>query len=101
MVKEPRFLDIPPEILHQIISSSQVKVKAEEEVYSAVWQWYRCDPNERKIYLSRLSNDINFQLMPVSFIDETVKNEMYLDSETCRTKVDAAIELIRGKKGGN
>lgn len=63
-----------------------------------MWSWYRFNSDERKPHLSRLCNDINFHLMDISFIEETIKYEMYLDSETCRAKIDTAVELIKKRK---
>lgn len=95
VAEEPRFQEISVDMLYQIISNTQVKVEAEEEVYLAVWSWYNFNRDKRNVFLPRLSDNINFHLMDISFLGETVKNEMYLDSETCRTKVDAAIALIK------
>lgn len=47
IVKEESFYQVEGEVLKQIISSQQVKVKAEQEVYEAVWNWYSYNKEDR------------------------------------------------------
>ena len=63
-MKEASFFSIDGELLIQIITSDQVKVKAEEEVYEAVWSWYSYNKIDRyqftleRFYFSLLSGSI-------------------------------------------
>lgn len=97
IVKERPFLEIDVEHLIQVISSSSVKVKSEEEVYSAVWEWYRYNIEDRKLHLPKICIHLHFQIMSLEFLEERVKKEMYVASELCRKKVDDAINMIKNK----
>ncbi|XP_057316394.1 kelch-like protein diablo [Hydractinia symbiolongicarpus] len=97
IVKERPFLEIDVEHLIQVISSSSVKVKSEEEVYSAVWEWYRYNIEDRKFHVPKVCIHLHFEIMSLEFLEERVKKEMYVASELCRKKVDDAINMIKNK----
>lgn len=47
IIKEKRFLEINGDILLEVVSSKEVKVKSEEEIYESIWEWYNYNKTDR------------------------------------------------------
>ena len=45
--KEPAFLQLSADQLMKIVTSENLRVKREETVYEAVWQWFKHDRDDR------------------------------------------------------
>uniref|UniRef100_A0A1I7WPP0 BACK domain-containing protein n=1 Tax=Heterorhabditis bacteriophora TaxID=37862 RepID=A0A1I7WPP0_HETBA len=58
VVGTEEFLLLPPNQLIELISSEELNVRSEEQVFAAVIQWIRYDLAVRKQYLSRVSSDL-------------------------------------------
>ncbi|XP_066923791.1 kelch-like protein 3 [Clytia hemisphaerica] len=101
IVKEESFFSIDGELLIQIITSDQVKVKAEEEVYEAVWSWYSYNKIDRQFFLPQLVLHIHFNLMSLEYLENTVSKELLLESELCRKKISEAIASKKDEAATN
>lgn len=85
------FLNNSWENISSLISSSELNVKKEEEVYLAVLQWVKRDPTERAQYLSNLLCQVRLPMLSVPFLMQEVDNEPLIkQSVECRDLLDEA-----------
>ena len=85
------FLNNSWENIVTLISSSDLNVKREEEVYMAVLQWVKQDPTERAQHLSCLLNQVRLPMLSVPFLMQEVDNEPLIKQCTgCRDILDEA-----------
>ena len=85
------FLNNSWENIVTLISSSDLNVKKEEEVYLAVLQWVKQDPTERAQHLSSLLNQVRLPMLSVPFLMQEVDNELLIKQcAECRDLLDEA-----------
>ena len=84
------FLNNNWESIAALISSSDLNVKREEEVYMSVLQWVKQSP-ERTEHLPDLLNCVRLPMLSVSFLMEGVDSEPLIrENIRCRDLVDEA-----------
>ncbi|CAI4233035.1 unnamed protein product [Auanema sp. JU1783] len=85
------FLLLPLEQLIEIISSEELNVKSEEQVFAAVIKWVRYDLHERRKYLSKILQHVRLPLCPAKFLVSVVSEEPLVKSDAfSRDLVDEA-----------
>lgn len=85
------FLNSTWENIASLISSSDLNVKKEEEVYSAVMQWVKQDPTERAHHLPELLKHVRLPLLSVHSLMTEVDNEPLIkETIDCRDVLDEA-----------
>ena len=85
------FLNNNCESVAALISSSDLNVRKEEDVYLSVIQWVKQSPSERAQHLPELMNCVRLPMLSVPFLMNEVDREPLIrDSIHCRDLVDEA-----------
>ena len=66
------FVNITPQTMTSLISSSDLNVRSEQNAYEAVMKWVRHDVDRRKRYLAELLKNIRFTRIPAAFIIKVI-----------------------------
>ncbi|CAF3382448.1 unnamed protein product [Rotaria sp. Silwood1] len=95
-VKESEeFLFLPINQLIDIISSDELNMTSEEDVFNAVMQWVSCDVQQRKQYLPTILENVRFPLMSARFLVNTVSSDPLIRADQkCRDLVDEAKDYL-------
>ncbi|GMT27521.1 hypothetical protein PFISCL1PPCAC_18818, partial [Pristionchus fissidentatus] len=94
-----------PQLL-EIISSEELNVKSEEQVFTAAIQWVKHDMKHRKRDLHQVLSHVRLPLCPAKFIVSTVSDDPLVRQDpACRDLVDEAknyllLPLERSKMQG-
>ncbi|CAM2708272.1 unnamed protein product [Rotaria socialis] len=84
-VKESEeFLFLPIHQLIDIISSDELNMTSEEDVFNAVMQWISCDVQQRKQYLPKILEHVRFPLMSARFLVNTVSSDPLIRSDQAK-----------------
>lgn len=93
--KSEEFLTLDPDELKALISSDDLNVKIEEEVFEAVMSWTEKDIDERKDFLPELLKHVRLPLIRPQYIcDSIASHELIKNSLTCRDLVDEAKDFL-------
>lgn len=85
------FLNNSWENIAALISSSDLNVKSEDDVYTTVIQWVKQDPTERAQYLPNLLTHVRLPMLSIPFLMTEVDNEPLIkQSVECRDLLDEA-----------
>ncbi|XP_023349812.1 kelch-like protein diablo [Eurytemora carolleeae] len=85
------FLLLPLSQLIDIISSDELNVRSEEQVFQAVMAWVKYNINERRNHLSHVLQHVRMPLLTPKFLVGTVGSDILIKSdEACRDLVDEA-----------
>ena len=85
------FLNNNWENIASLISSSDLNVLKEEDVYMSVVQWVKQNPSERAQSFSKLLKHIRLPMLDVMFLMQEVDNENLVKAdEECRDLLDEA-----------
>ena len=85
------FLNNTPENIASLISTSDLNVEKEDNVYTAVIQWVKQDQTERAQYLHKLLNHVRLPMLSIPFLMNEVDNEpLVKQSVECRDLLDEA-----------
>ncbi len=91
VVTGSEFLNSSWENVASLISSPELKVTKEEDVYKAVIEWVGQAPDERKPHLPQLLTHVRLSMLSVVFLMETVDVDPLIRSSVeCRDLVDEA-----------
>ncbi|CAI5439262.1 unnamed protein product [Caenorhabditis angaria] len=91
VVGKEEYLQLPIEILKDIIESDRLNATSEEIVYNAVIQWVRHDIPQRKRFLSMLLSHVRLPLCSPKFLVSTVSEDILIKSDPAsRDLVDEA-----------
>ncbi|CAF1190894.1 unnamed protein product [Adineta steineri] len=95
-VKESEeFLFLPINQLIDIISSDELNMTSEEDVFNAVMHWISCDVQQRKHYLPKILEHVRFPLMTARFLVNTVGSDPLIRADqTCRDLIDEAKDYL-------
>jgi hypothetical protein len=87
------FLNNTWENVAALISSNNLNVKKEENVYMSVLQWVKQSPSERTEHLPNLLNYVRLPMLSVSFLVQQVAEEPLIRGNMqCRDLVDEAMK---------
>lgn len=85
------FLNSSWENVARLISSSDLNVQSEEDVYSAVVQWIKQDPTDRAQHLPALLAEVRLPMLPVPVLMTKVDCEPLIKQNIeCRDLLDEA-----------
>ena len=85
------FLLLPVNQLIDIISSDELNVRSEEQVFNAVMAWVKFNVAERRQTLPQVLQHVRLPLLNPKFLVGTVGSDLLIKSdESCRDLVDEA-----------
>ncbi|KAL5012389.1 hypothetical protein ScPMuIL_010940 [Solemya velum] len=91
VMESEEFLLLPINQLVDIISSDELNVRSEEQVYNAVMGWVKYNIQERRCHLSTVVQHVRLPLMSPKFLVGTVGSDLLIKSdEACRDLLDEA-----------
>ena len=91
VVKSEEFLLLPHDSLASLLSSEDLNVDSEEDVYNALIAWVRKNADERQVLLGELLEKIRLPLLSPHFlVDEVEKEELIHQDIACRNLLDEA-----------
>lgn len=91
VVESDEFLLLPVNQLIEIISSDELNVRGEEQVYEACMNWLRYDLAERRAYLAQLMCQVRLPLLDTKFLVTKVGTDPLIrQDQMCRDLVDEA-----------
>ncbi|CAH1268654.1 kelch-like protein 8 isoform X2 [Branchiostoma lanceolatum] len=91
VIQHDEFLQVSAGHLTAMISSSDLNIDAEEQVYEAVMKWVKHDITERKQHVSDIFRHVRFPMLQPSFLMSAVEQEEMLRKDhSCRDLIDEA-----------
>ncbi|KAK5976444.1 Kelch protein 20, partial [Trichostrongylus colubriformis] len=91
LVGTEEFTSLPFGQLLELISSEELRVESEEQVFQAVAKWVSFDPAERKQFLPQLLEQVRLPLCHPEFLVGTVsENALVMENDACRRFLDVA-----------
>lgn len=91
VVEHEEFANMPYKVFDGIVSSPNLNVTSEVQVYEGVMKWVKQDLFKRRGYLPKLLSNIKLPLMPLSYLMDCVETEELLKkSFECRDLLDEA-----------
>jgi len=91
VMEHEEFLLLPLKQLIEIISSDELNVRNEEQVFQAVMAWVKYNINERRNHLANVLQHVRMPLLTPKFLVGTVGSDILIKSdEACRDLVDEA-----------
>ncbi|XP_041480773.1 kelch-like protein 17 [Lytechinus variegatus] len=93
VVNTEEFLQLPQQEVEQMVSSEQLNVTSEEEVFSAVIQWLQFNEEERKDSVSQLLRCVRLPLLNRDFLVTQV--EAHPIVQQCNGCKDLLIEAMK------
>eukprot|EP00794_Sanderia_malayensis_P015965 gene15965-17571_t len=85
------FLHLPLSQLTEILSSDELNIDSEEQVYNATMRWVRYDLTERKEKLSEALQHVRLPLVSARFLVGVVSADLLIkNNDSCRDLVDEA-----------
>lgn len=91
VIDNEEFLLLPVNQLIDIISSDELNVSSEEQVYTAIMKWFRYDVKERREHLSHVLQHVRLSQLTAKFLVGTVSSDILIkNDEPCRELVDEA-----------
>ncbi|KAK3087818.1 hypothetical protein FSP39_011030, partial [Pinctada imbricata] len=91
VMESEEFMLLPVNQLVDIISSDELNVRNEEQVYTAVMGWVKYNIQDRRQHLSLVVQHVRLPLMSPKFLVGTVGSDLLIKSDdTCRDLLDEA-----------
>jgi len=91
VVSSDEFLLLPINQLVEMISTDELNVKNEEQVFQAVMTWIGHNVSERKDYLGQLMSHVRLPLLDTKFLVTRVGNDPLIkQDQVCRDLIDEA-----------
>ncbi|XP_031173609.1 kelch-like protein 8 isoform X1 [Sander lucioperca] len=85
------FTCVSPQHLRTLLSSSELNIHSETEVYNAAVKWLKANPQHHEAWLDQIMSQVRLPLLPVEFLSGTVsKDEMIKGNLSCRDLMDEA-----------
>ena len=95
-VKTECFLEIDFALLHRILSSSNLEITSEIEVFDAADAWIRHDTKERSKHAKRLLLQVRFPLLSDCALKHTLnKSSTFKQIEDCRVVIEDVLSEKR------
>ncbi|KAK6015243.1 BTB And Kelch [Ostertagia ostertagi] len=91
VVHAEEFLQLSADRLIEVISCDKLRVRSENQVFTAVLEWVRFDLAARKQFLPRVLEHVRLSFCQPEFLADTIsKDELVMTNVTCRNFVDEA-----------
>ena len=92
------FLNLSSEQVKMWISSDEINVSAEEDVFTIILTWIDHDKNKRKKYFAELFREVRLVYISRDFLlSNIVTNDLVNDNEGCMDRVRDAIKFTASK----
>ena len=93
VTKSKDFMSLSVDEVIECVSSDDVEIRAEEEIFDVVIRWVEDSPDRRKEYLRRLPCHVRLTLIPLSYLHSKVlQNGFVKENQDC-------MELVLQKMG--
>jgi len=98
VAKMEEFMDMPSKQIEMWISSDEIDVSAEEDVFKIILRWINRDKSKRKKQFAELFRHVRLVYVTRDYLcSDVVTNELVRDSEGCLDLVKDAVKLIDSK----
>ena len=98
VAKTENFLNLSSEEILTWISSDEIDVNAEEDVFKIIIAWIDHEENERKKYFAELLREVRLVYISRDFLrSDVVTNDFVNDNEGCMDLVNKALKFIDSK----
>ena len=95
VAKTEEFFNLPSREVKMWISSDEIDVSAEEDVFQIITLWIDHEKSERKKYFAELFREVRLVYVSRDFLhSDVVTNDLVNDNEGCMDLVRHAMELI-------
>uniref|UniRef100_A0A8C7XLN6 Kelch-like family member 8 n=1 Tax=Oryzias sinensis TaxID=183150 RepID=A0A8C7XLN6_9TELE len=85
------FTCVSPQHLRTLLSSSDLNIHSETQVYNAAVKWLKANPQHHEAWLDQIMSQVRLPLLPVEFLTGPVaKDEMIKGNLNCRNLMDEA-----------
>uniref|UniRef100_A0A665UEZ6 BTB domain-containing protein n=1 Tax=Echeneis naucrates TaxID=173247 RepID=A0A665UEZ6_ECHNA len=85
------FTCVSPQHLRTLLSSSELNIHSETQVYNAAVKWLKANPLHHEAWLDQIMSQVRLPLLPVEFLTGTVaKDDMIKGNLSCRDLMDEA-----------
>lgn len=102
VAKIEEFLNMPSKRIEMWISSDEIDVSAEEDVFKIILRWINRDKSKRKKHFAELFRHVRLVYVTRDILcNDVVTNELVRDSEGCLDLVKDAMKLIDSKSYHN
>ena len=94
LAKTEEFLNLSSEEVQMWISSDEINVSAEEDVFKIILTWINLAKSERKKYFPKLFSEVRLVYVSRDFLqNDIVTNDLVNDNEGCMDLVKDAMKL--------
>ena len=98
VAKTDEFLNLPSKEVEMWISSDEIDVSAEEDVFKIIPTWIDREKSERKKYFAELFREVRLVYVSRDFLhSDIVTNDLVNDNEGCLDLVKHAMKIIDSK----
>ncbi|XP_078354421.1 kelch-like protein 21 [Oculina patagonica] len=102
VAKAEEFLNMSSEEVNQWISSDEINVSAEENVFKIILAWIDHNKSEREKYFADLFRQVRLIYVSRDYLlNDIVTNDLVTDNAYCIELVEAAMKAIDSKNSGN
>ena len=102
VAKIEEFMNMPSKQIEMWISSDEIDVSAEEDVFKIILRWINRDKSKRKKHFAELFRHVRLVYVTRDYLcNDVVTNELVRDSESCLDVVKDAMKLIDSKSYKN
>ncbi|KAM4674952.1 LOW QUALITY PROTEIN: kelch-like protein 8 [Amazona ochrocephala] len=85
------FVSVSPQHLHKLLSSSDLNIENEKQVYNAAIKWLLANPQHHATWLDEILAQVRLPLLPICFLMSVVaKGEVVKQNLKCRDLLDEA-----------
>ncbi|NXV54296.1 KLHL8 protein, partial [Molothrus ater] len=85
------FVSVSPQHLHKLLSSSDLNIENEKQVYNAAIKWLLANPQHHATWLDEVLAQVRLPLLPICFLMGVVaKEEIVKQNLKCRDLLDEA-----------
>ena len=99
VAKTEDFLNMSFEEVEKWISSDEIDINAEEDVFRIILTWIDCDKNERKKYFADLFRHVRLAYVSRDYLNsDIVTNDLVHETEGCLDRVTHTVMLIDSKQ---
>ena len=102
VAKTEEFLKMSSDEVNNWISSDEIDVSSEEDVFKIILSWIDHDKSERKKYFADLFRQVRLVYVSRDYLfNDIVANDLVNDHECCLELVKDAMKAIDSKNSGN
>uniref|UniRef100_G1KM60 Kelch like family member 8 n=1 Tax=Anolis carolinensis TaxID=28377 RepID=G1KM60_ANOCA len=85
------FVSVSPQHLHKLLSSNDLSIESEKQVYRAAIKWLLANPQHHTTWLDEIIAQVRLPLLPICFLMGVVaKEEIVKQNLKCRDLLDEA-----------